>query len=172
MLCKIACCSRSMTNVTANLRRCIQGAGAEFPVEIQLVRTTIRLRKPKPRIQHVYWPVLSIKSWCQVLSKKYPEYLFGGYQLADEENWRRLFEWFWEAYRVYDPSHPVYSDESFQPQLSIPIMSHGDEGRGLRFTPFMVQAWQTVVSVHGPEDTNTSGRLGFCVLLVARQSGS
>ena len=67
--------------MTRNLRRCIRDAGAAIQVEVELVRTTIRLRKPRSRVIPIYWPILSMKNWCEVLMRKYPKVLLGGYDL-------------------------------------------------------------------------------------------
>lgn len=147
--------------MTRNLRRCIQRAGVELAVEIELVRTTIKRRKPRLRVEEVYWPVLSMKSWCSVLLDQYPQLLLGGFDLEDSTKWRSLFTWFWEGFRHYDPQHPIYHDNVVEDRsLAIPIFTHGDEGRGLRNQAFMVQSWQTVLSVDGPGETNNSGNHG------------
>ena len=156
-----------MTNVTRNLRRVIRGADATVPVEITVVPTTIRLRKPRPRVIPVFWPVLSMRSWSEILMARYPKLMLGGFDLDQEDQWKKLLRWFWEAFYHDDPTHPIFESHDFDPSHSIPYMTHGDEGRGLRSQPFMVQSWQTVLSVNGPGDTNMSGILvlysKFCI---------
>lgn len=161
LLYKIASTKLSKTNVTRNLRRCIRDAGAAIQVEVELVRTTIRLRKPRSRVIPIYWPILSMKNWCEVLMRKYPKVLLGGYNLEQESDWKSLFRWFWEAFYQDDPTHPIFTCDDWDPSCAIPYMTHGDEGKGLRNQPFMVQSWQTVVSIHGPGETNMSGYLKF-----------
>ena len=127
-------------------------------IDIELVPTTISLRKPKLRVIHVYWPVFTMRSWVEALSQAFPKFMFGGFELEDEQSWRSLFSWFWQVYQQIDGSHPVYSElGDVDRSLVIPIMLHGDEGRGLRSTPFMVESWQFVLSYLGPYTTNTSG---------------
>ena len=48
--------------------------------------------------------------------------------------------------------------------MAVPIMLHGDEGRGLRSQAFMVESFQFVISHLGPHTTNTSGQL-ICIYL-------
>lgn len=67
--------------------------------------------------------------------------------------------WFWEGFHQYDPLHPLY-DTDHDRSLCIPIMTHGDEGKGLKSQSFMVQSWQLVMSFKGPKFTNNSGNLG------------
>ena len=159
LLCKIASTRNSVTNVTRNLRRVIRVADASVPIELKLVPTTIRLRKPRTRIVPVFWPVLSMQSWCEILMDKYPKILLGGYHFCNEKGWMDLLTWFWQAFHQVDPLHPIFQHDDWDPSHTIPYMTHGDEGRGPRNQPFMVQSWQTVLSVHGPEETNVSGTL-------------
>lgn len=63
---------------------------------------------------------------------------------------------FWGTFQQCDPNHPVFTDGT-DLETAIPYMIHGDEGRGLRRQPFMVQAWQPVLSWKGLAKTNTSG---------------
>lgn len=132
-----------------------------IPIEIEVVPTTIRLRKPRSRVVSVYWPVLSMRSWCEVLMEQYPKVLLGGFELCEEDQWRKLLTMFWQGFYQDDPLHPIFARHDWDPSCTIPYMTHGDEGKGLRCNPFMVQSWQTVLSVNGPGDTNMSGYLGF-----------
>lgn len=96
---------------------------------------------------------------------KYPKVLLGGHDLEDD-GWQTLLSWFWEAFHHDDPLHPIFQSDDWDPRYTIPYMTHGDEGKGLRCQPFMVQSWQTVLSVHGPGETNMSGQLFFYLVNV------
>ena len=85
--------------------------------------------------------------------------MFGGFDVEEEHNWRRLFSWFWATYKGFDGGHPIYEMPDLDLSLCIPIMTHGDEGRGLCSQAFMVQSFQFVISHLGPFTTNTSGCL-------------
>ncbi len=161
-----------------NLRRCIHKAGVTLDLELELVETTIQLKKPKLMVRKVFWPCFSMYSWVRTLSTSFPEYMFGGFRLEEEEKeWRSLFKWFWSIYRGYDSDHPIYQMEAVDTSLCIPIMTHGDEGRGLRSQAFMVQSFQFLISHLGPYTTNTSGKLAwkkfiFLVYIVSVDSKS
>lgn len=159
MLSRIACTKRVKGNVDRNLRRVIHKAGVSLHVEFVLIPTTIQLKKPRLRTVPVYWPCFCMKSWILVLLQKFPQFVLGGFKMEEETQWRALFSWFWDIYHQYDPTHPVYEND-FDKSLAIPIATHGDEGRGARNTPFMVQSFQFVISYQGPATTNTSGSLG------------
>ena len=134
-------------------------AGVTLPVELVLVPTTVILRKPKVHTTKMFWPTLSMRSWMSILLDKYPRIALGGFNLNETRQWRQLFGWFWQVYSAIDPQHPVYTLENADLTMTIPIMIHGDEGRGLRSQAFMVQSWQFVISHLGPYTTNTSGQL-------------
>lgn len=135
--------------------------GASLAIDTDLVGTTIKLRKPRVRVEEVWWPVLPMTSWISTLMDQYPEYLLGGHAFEDQEDWGSLLVRFWSRYQQADPSHPIF-DEGGNPQTlktCIPYMLHWDEGRGLRRQAFMVQSWQTVLSHKGERFTNNSGSL-------------
>lgn len=128
-------------------------------MDVHLVQTTIEIHKPKVKVLPVYWPTLSLRSWVSILAESHPIYLLGGFRLEQEVEWRKLFTWFWNVYEEVDPTHPIYST-AIDRSAAVPIMAHGDEGRGLRSQAFMVLSWQCVISHLGPFTTNTSGQLG------------
>ena len=158
LLCRLASARRSKKNAARNLRSVIHKAGVTMPVEIDFVRTTIKIRKPKVKIEMVYWPILRMSSWIEVLMNMYPQFLLGGYKWEEEESWRSLLTWFWNMYRECNPAHPIFSEDT-DLSLAIPYMLHGDEGKGVRGGLLMVQSWQTVLSHLGRWTTNNSGRL-------------
>ena len=158
MLCRIASARRSSTNVDRNLRRCILKSGASLKVDMELVKTTIQLRRPRLAVKHVYWPVFSMRSWVAVLLESYPQVLLGGFRLLEETKWRRLFSWFWDLFKDVDPEHPFFGLDTDR-SLAVPYLLHGDEGRGLRSQAFMVESWQVLLGHLGPFTTNTSGHL-------------
>lgn len=162
LLCKIASTSNDKRNVDRNLRRCIRKMGISVPVDLELVETTIQLRKPKVCVKSIYWPCLSMHSWIKNLAESYPRLLFGGHRLEQETEWRRLFSWFWENFQHCDAEHPIFDlqRDGADLSLALPFMTHGDEGRGLRSQAFMVESFQLVISHLGPFTTNTSGNLG------------
>ena len=90
---------------------------------------------------------------------RYTKILLGGYAFADQNGWMGLLTLFRQAFHQVDPLHPIFQNNDWDPSHTIPYITHEDEGKGPRPQPFMVQSWQTVLSVHGPEETNISGSL-------------
>ena len=92
----------------------------------------------------------------EVLISRAPQVLLEGFALEQEQEWRAAFTDFWRLYREYDANHPVFQ-EQHDMSVRLPVFCHGDEGRGLRRVPFMVEAWQPVLSHKGANCTNMSG---------------
>ena len=157
MLHKLAKAGTSRTNVCRNLHNLLEKSGAQYPVPLATVPTTIRLRKPRPHDEVLQWPVIRISDWARVLLEKNPAYLLGGCKLEDELGWSMILSSFWEKYRSINPSHVAYTSGLELSRL-IPYAIHGDEGRGLRGKPFLVESFQPIISKHGLFVTNESGQ--------------
>ena len=160
MLHKIARAGTSRTNVCRNLHRLLHASGEQYPVDIASVPVTIRLRKPRPHFEVVQWPMIRISDWARAILKHHPPYLLGGCKLEDEAGWEMQFASFWSSYRSIDPAHPAF--EVFEEHMLsrvIPYAHHGDEGRGLRQKPFLVESFQPIISRAGMFVTNESGYL-------------
>ena len=86
--------------------------------------------------------------------------LLGGHELAAVSEWTQLFQDVWSRLKVIEAS--CYSEdldalEDDAETCRIPIMVHGDEGRGRNKVTTMVIAVQPLVSWLGPEFVNMSG---------------
>ena len=163
MLHKIARAGASRTNVCRNLHRLLSGSGVQYPVKITAVPVMIRLRKPKPRNEVLQWPIIGITDWARALLQRSPPYLLGGFNLEDSLGWQHQFASFWSVYKTIDPDHAVFSS-GLSPTNIVPYALHGDEGKGLRGKPFLVESFQPVIGRHGIFVTNESGKLACNIL--------
>ena len=65
------------------------------------------------------------------------------------------FEAFWAAYRTQHPNHKVYTTHSARLQNVVPILLHGDEGRALKRTNYLVFAMESPLgSLNDPDVQN------------------
>ena len=127
-------------------------------MRLSTIPVTCKIRKPRPREVVFDWPFIRISDWAAVLLHKNPQYMLGGFKVEEDQGWRRLLSGFWDTYASIDDAHPVFST-NLDPSTIIPFALHGDEGRGLRFKPFLVESFQTVIGCYGPSRTNESGHL-------------
>ena len=155
---KLARTGASRTNICRNLHRLIEKSGVKFSVELTVVPVRIRLRKPKPHIEILDWPIIRPSDWARSLLKHNPEILLGGHKLEDE-GWKPILASFWQQYRAINPGHPAFATfTNLDLERVIPYAHHGDEGRGLRGKPFLVESIQPIIGFHGINSTNESGQ--------------
>ena len=131
-----------------------------LPVKIDVVKISIRKKRPTTRTLDVWWPVLKLSSWISTLLSCRPEVLLCGFQPEDTE-WRNILSTFWSYYEEVNPDHELYADNSKDRACCLPYMLHGDEGRGLRNKPLWIESFQPVIGHKGSAYTNEAGHLRF-----------
>ena len=112
------------------------------------IQGTSRYKKPGMCM----WPVLHLSEWLKTsFQDPYQGFFFlGGYKL--EENLpsiKNMFKQFWEQYSFVNEVLPQV------PERTIPMMLHGDEGRGQVKRPIMILSFQPVIPWAGPSKLNT-----------------
>ena len=160
MLHKLAKTGASKTNVCRNLHRLLQKTGVQYPVAVDSVTIHIKLRKPRPHSTVAQWPVVRMSTWAKALLKDNARYLLGGNNIEDVAACKMVYENFWESYRTVDEHHPVFAT-GVELGRVVPYALHGDEGRGLRGKPYLVESWQPIIGVAGPDYTNESSQLAL-----------
>lgn len=149
---------RNPRNVCRDLTTLIKKTpGATLNIPIQVCRVQIKVRKPV-RCLEVWWPMITLADWCQYFMANKPRYLLAGYALDESQAWQGTFRKFWRTYQQLNPDHPLFSTD-FSWGHCVPIMIHGDEGRGQLKRPYLVASWQCVISHLGPEVTNDTTHL-------------
>ena len=155
---KLARAGISKSNAARNLHKILETSGVMLPVKPDCILITIKRKKKKNRLEQMWFPVLRMTSWIECLLKECPPVLLAGHQLEDRVAWEHTFANFWQLFRHTDPGHPIFSTDIPLGQ-AIPYLVHGDEGRGLRKVPWMVESWQLLISYAGIMVTNESTNL-------------
>ena len=155
---KVAGCFRSQRNACRDITRLIRRTpGATLKLSVDVCKVGVKLRKPI-RYASIWWPILTLKSWCKYMLEHCPQLLLGGHGLTD--NFQPTFVEFWEKYKLVCPDHPIFSSgHDINLGTAMPIYIHGDEGRGLLKRPYMVLSWQCVVGHRGLQVCNDSSFL-------------
>ena len=104
----------------------------------------------------MWWPMLRVGAWVKHILMTKPKVLLAGGTLSEPLSWQISLQKFWQCYREIRPNHDAFLLGKDQLQNTIPIMVHGDEGRGLGRKPFMVLGWQPMVSFKGLSFSNDS----------------
>ena len=141
--------------------------GMMLDIEISVCQIHVRLRKPVRSLK-VYWPILHLSHWVQYFLNNKPEILLGGQRPDPQGKWKDMYYNFWSAYRVANPSHPLF-EEDFDQGACLPYFFHGDEGRGQLKRPYMVISWQLAIGHHGPDVCNDTSYPG-CSCFSSMQS--
>ena len=160
MLQRLALAGKSKTNAARNLHRILASSGAMLPIKPDCIRITVKLKKKKNKRENIWFPILRMTSWIECLVKECPQLLLAGHGLEDHVAWGHVFYNFWALYREVDPQHPIF-ESGINWAHALPYMIHGDEGRGLRNVPWMVEAWQLLISHQGIMETNESSFLNL-----------
>lgn len=147
---KIAHSEQSKSNACRNIHGLLKRTkGLSLPINIDMFPLTVRKRRPVEVVK-VWWPMISMREWLQYFLNHNPKLILGGHDLSDPAGYESMFLNFWETYRREDPQHEVYQ-RGFPLERCVPLMVHGDEGRGYFKIPFLVISLQPVISFRGPD---------------------
>ena len=84
-------------------------------------------------------PFMSVRqSWVQFLLRECPD-LLGGSPGECYSN----FECFWKLYKMEHPTHAIFSTHAQRLDSVVPLCIHGDEGRGLKKSNYLVMSMQS-----------------------------
>ena len=92
--------------------------------------------------------VLRLKTWMEFLLRKHCMHICAGLKRPHEERQDAIFDEFWSRYKCSNPEHPVFNlEREGRLRLSrcIPVVYHGDEGRGRRRHPFLVTSFTPIL---------------------------
>lgn len=88
---------------------------------------------------------LEIRAVAKKILGYFPEQLLAGFSMSEFAQYVGTLEQFWDAFRRYNPSHPVYVDHAGHLASCIPVKFHSDEGTGLRRTGVYQFSWGPVL---------------------------
>ena len=148
---------RGYLNASRNLHRLIHREGRCLNVNVNSVWTPVRfLRKGKVRKESIGMPVLMPSSWLRYSLSVGGEAFFAGECLDAEASVQQRFRSFWRKFQAIDPSFPFFQRADYQDVagLSVPILIHGDEGRGSCKRPIMCISIQPLIGLRGLQEVN------------------
>ena len=88
------------------------------------------------------WPCLLLSDWLRAgFEEPFGGHFFlGGYRMVDEmESIKQMFSEFWARYKFHSATPPP------DPERTIPVYLHGDEGRGQVKRPVKVISYQPCI---------------------------
>ena len=137
------------TNASRDMHACMEKMGYTIPVEVHTMNHHSDL--PKPITSYHIKP----ESWIQHWANDCPELLAGW-----NGNRRENFSAFWHAYQVHHPSHKVFTEHEGRLRDVVPIILHGDEGRGQCKRPLLILSFQPVLGWSGEDHVNSKKFFG------------
>lgn len=125
------------TNKESKFVEQVVSLGEALPIPIQRLHLD-QLQRERICIQ--------IRALAEYILKHYPAKLLAGYSSVADAGFQAVLIQFWDAFRVYNPIHPVFSQFDEQLHLCIPVKMHCDEGTGLRRSAVNQFSWGPVLS--------------------------
>lgn len=107
---------------------------------------------PIPKAPGVTYPgqlcLLKLKSWMNFIVTMNCVHLLCGLQQKDTARERAILESFWKRFKAVRPQHSMWKlveEGKLNLQNTIPLVCHGDEGRGRKRSGFLVLSWSSVL---------------------------
>ena len=112
-----------------NLHRLIYRFGLTLMVEMTMLEVPVLFRSVETPLP---WPVLKMSSWMKIVFQKTQgQPLLAGFKLGQVKMWEDALGTFWSRFKASFPQHAVFREkDSAVLNRCIPILIHGDEGRG------------------------------------------
>lgn len=109
--------------------------------------TTLGVKISDANVQGATMPWIDPRSWFEYIIRFGLLYHFVGLAYEQRRNIRDTLVEFWNDYRKLVPHFSLFTDDAAQTDFSrlVPLYLHGDEGRTLKKSAFMVTAIQAVI---------------------------
>lgn len=144
--------SAAKSNGLVRLSHCSE-SHSERDVEVLSRQYKIRLPvqiselKKSPGVRYMgSFKVISLRSWIEFLTNFNVWHVMLGLHHPDEARERAILTEFWRLYKAANPQHmlwQVVEENSVDLSKCLPILCHGDEGRGRKKSPFLITAYHS-----------------------------
>ena len=131
-------------------------------MKVDAIKAPIReVKKGRVQKTEMDFACLLPSSWLAYSLSIGGEQFLGGHCLDSGHLFEEMFSGFWTKYQILYPDFPFFQRPDYPEiaKLSIPILVHGDEGRGSCKRPIMCLSVQPLVGWQGIGTTNSSGLL-------------
>ena len=116
-------------------RDCRQVMVKQHGLALQVERTLLR------SMQHI--PMLRIRHWLEFFLRNNCFHILVGLRQPHDVRECAILSAFWRHFRELHPSHKIFSQDHINLERAVPLLVHGDEGRGRRHVAHFV------LSFHG-----------------------
>ena len=156
---------RKGNNASRDFHRYIHRDQKVFGVRISQTRLKVRTKKPNKsgrrikKEEEVDYPIITLSSWMKSILPYCPQFFLGGHTL--DGSYENMLENFWKKFGSENPGHPINSQPMAVKRSTVPILIHGDEGRGLAKVPLLVISYQVLIPHNGPNELNMKKHFGY-----------
>ena len=106
-------------------------------------------------------PILRMSDWAQFILNMNLWHTLCGLEKRNDMQAARIWQCFWERYKVIHPSHPVY-EQGIPLERTCALLLHGDEGLSLKKSPILCVSTHSILgyglSTAQPAEKRTSWR--------------
>ena len=92
-------------------------------------------------------PWISPTSWLTYIVNHGLLYMLSGLLFEERHLVGATWKEFWNRYETLNPSFSLFNTDGFQPETTIGLLLHGDEGRTLKRSALMVTSIQSVMGI-------------------------
>ena len=127
-------------NSERDMQRFVQEHGFSLPVPIRTMEHDCNGNTPDLRLTTYH---IRPQDWVQHWIDSCPELLCG-----KNATYAENFEAFWKLYEVEHPQHEVFSTHRDRLSRVVPLLIHGDEGRAVKKTSYLIVSVETPFGSH------------------------
>ena len=130
----------------SNSGRGFQSVAEQYQLQLP-VRITQVEKSPGVRYMGTFH-VVALQDWLKFICDHNAQHVLVGLNAPDPKRERAILREFWRLYRLSNPSHDIWSAISkfgIDTARLIPVLMHGDEGRGRRKQPFLITSYHAMI---------------------------
>ena len=93
-------------------------------------------------------PVLRLRDWMEFMLQYNCFHILVGLRNPHQSREEAILQSFWEKFKLENETHPVFlmaRQNEIQLSRTVPIILHGDEGRGVKRQPFLVMNFHSAL---------------------------
>ena len=114
------------------MKRALESLGYSLPIEVH------RMEHETAETERLHTYHIKPQQWIEYWMNENPK-LLGGAKGEPATN----FEAFWKIFQLHHPSHEVYQKHGHRLGQVVPLLIHGDEGRAVKRTNYLVLSLET-----------------------------
>ena len=92
-------------------------------------------------------PVLKMQSWFQFLLRNGCMHVLHGLREPNAAREEAILSEFWEKFHALNPQHMIFQKGSISLKRAVPVVVHGDEGRGRRHSAHFVLSFHSLLGM-------------------------